>query len=67
MILNIITENQCKKIIDDRVSYRFNEIFQQINLLKLKLDRLEEENKVMRIIINQKGGKNEKQFKHLIS
>ena len=49
--LNILSKSEIEKLIDEKSMLRFNHIYQELNLLRLKVDKLTEENKIMKEIL----------------
>ena len=47
-IINILSKSEIEKLIDHKSMLRFNHIYQELNLLRLKTDKLTEENKIMK-------------------
>ena len=47
-IINILSKAEIERIIDEKITFRFNKVYQELNLLRLKADKLTEENKIMK-------------------
>ena len=47
-IINVLSKSEIERIIDEKILFRFNNVYQELSLLRLKLDKLIEENKIMK-------------------